>query len=84
MRSAHCRSVSHGSNRPISAYANAELVAIVACVKGLKADNGNKENIISDAENARMCVFFLCLDIMQQTDKLGRRSNPAIQSSDHQ
>ena len=58
MRSAHRRSVSHGSNRPISAYANTEPVAIgVAGVKGLKADNGNKENIISDVENAGMRTF---------------------------
>ena len=55
MRSAHRRSVSHGSNRPISAYTNTEPVAIgVAGVKGLKAD---KENIISDVENAGMRVF---------------------------
>ena len=53
MRSAHRRSVSHGSNRPISAYANMEPVAIgVTGVKGLKADNSNKENIIGDTENA--------------------------------
>ena len=51
--------MSHGSNRPISTYANTEPAAIgVAGVKGLKADNGNKENIINDAENAAgMRVF---------------------------
>jgi hypothetical protein len=58
MRSAHRRSVSHGSNRPISAYANTEPVAIgVAGVKGLKVDHGNKENIINDVENAGMRMF---------------------------
>jgi len=53
MRSAHRRSMSHGSNRPSSAYANTEPVAIgVAGVKGSKVDNGNKENVMGDTENA--------------------------------
>jgi len=58
MRSAHRRSVSHDSNRPISAHANMGPDATrVASVKGLKADSGNKENIINDVENAGMRVF---------------------------
>ena len=58
MQSARRRSVSHGSNRPISADTNMGPDATrVAGVKGLKADNGNKENIISDVENAGIRVF---------------------------
>ena len=59
MRSVHRRSVSHGSNRPIYAHANMGPDATrMASVKGLKAESGDKENIISDVENAVMRVFF--------------------------
>lgn len=55
-RSAHRRSVSHGSSRPIPDSWGAGLEAIrMARVKGLKSDDGNKENITSTMKNASMC-----------------------------
>ncbi|KAI0299312.1 hypothetical protein BC826DRAFT_67857 [Russula brevipes] len=58
MRSAHRRSVSYGSSRPIPHDWNAGLDAIRAArMKGPKPDDGNKENIIATTENANMCPF---------------------------
>jgi hypothetical protein len=58
MRSAHRRSLSHGSNMPLSVPANMGPDATrMSSVKGLKADSGNKENIISDVENTGMRVY---------------------------
>jgi hypothetical protein len=59
MQGAHRRSVSHGSSRPIPADWNMGLDATrTARVKGLKENDGNKENFIGDVENASMRVFY--------------------------
>jgi len=55
MRSAHRRSASYGSRRPIPGNWDAGLDSIrMARIKGLKSDNVNKENSISTLENAGM------------------------------
>jgi hypothetical protein len=74
MRSAHRRSVSHGSNWPISAHTKMGPDATrMASVKGLKADSGDKENIISDVENAAMRVFFSFAPINATNSQFGCR-----------
>ena len=55
MRSAHRRSASYGSNRPIPREWDAGLDAIrMARVKGLKSGNVNKENIVNTLDNGGM------------------------------
>ena len=55
MRSAHRRSASYGSNRPIPREWDAGLDAIrMARVKGLKSSNVDKENIANTLDNAGM------------------------------
>ena len=55
MRSAHRRSASHGSSRPIPGNWDAGLDAVKAArVKGFKPDSVNKENIVGTMENAGM------------------------------
>lgn len=55
MRSAHRRSASYGSNRPIPREWDAGLDAIrMARVRGLKSSNVDKENIASTLENVGM------------------------------
>ena len=55
MRSAHRRSASYGSSRPIPGEWDAGLDAVKAArVKGFKPESANKENIVGITENARM------------------------------
>jgi hypothetical protein len=55
MRSAHRRSVSHGSNRPIPDSWDVGLDAVKAArVKGFKPESVDKENIVGTTENAGM------------------------------
>ena len=53
MRSAHRRSASYGSSRPIPGEWDAGLDSVkVARVKGFKPESANKENIVGITENA--------------------------------
>ncbi len=58
MRSAHRRSASYGSSRPIPGNWDAGLDAVRAArIKGFKPENANKENIVGTTENAGMCTL---------------------------